>query len=104
MNEDDFAHISTDYLEVQHESLLPMWERMWMFSHFTDNWWLEELNGLQLMADCGFRIYEIEEGYIFGIDGAGCDFYEAHWIPLYNARGLRWHSPYSPALKGNPEA
>lgn len=26
-----------------------------------------------------------------GIDGAGYDFYEAHWIPLYEARGLHWH-------------
>ena len=44
------------------------------------------------MADCGFRIYEQEDyGYIFGIDGAGYDFYEAHWIPLYKARGLKWH-------------
>ena len=23
------------------------------------------------------------------IDGAGYDFYEAHWIPLYNKRGLK---------------
>lgn len=45
------------------------------------------------MADCGFRIYESDDfgGYIFGIDGAGYDFYDAHWIPLYKARGLRWH-------------
>lgn len=27
-----------------------------------------------------------------GIDGAGYDFYEAHWEPLYKARGLHWHS------------
>lgn len=26
-----------------------------------------------------------------GIDGAGYNFYEAHWLPLYNARGLQWH-------------
>lgn len=44
------------------------------------------------MADCGFRIYEQEDyGYIFGIDGAGYDFYDEHWCPLYKARGLRWH-------------
>lgn len=22
---------------------------------------------------------------------SGYDFYEAHWIPLYEARGLKWH-------------
>ena len=30
-------------------------------------------------------------GYIFGIDGAGYDFYEDHWIPLYKERGIQWH-------------
>lgn len=70
---------------------LPMWGTMWAFGDSCDNWWLEN-GGLQLMADCGFRIYEQEDyGYIFGIDGAGYDFYESHWIPLYKARGLHWH-------------
>ena len=37
-------------------------------------------------------MYESGEfGYFFGIDGAGYDFYECHWIPLYKARGLQWH-------------
>ena len=36
--------------------------------------------------------YESEDyQYIFGINGAGYDFYEQHWIPLYDARGLHWH-------------
>lgn len=70
---------------------LPMWGTMWAFGDSCDDWWLEN-GGLQLMADCGFRIYEQEDyGYIFGIDGAGYDFYESHWIPLYKARGLHWH-------------
>ena len=43
------------------------------------------------MANCGFRIYEIDEGIIFGIDGAGYSFYDEDWIPLYKARGLQWH-------------
>lgn len=30
-------------------------------------------------------------GYLIGIDGAGYDFYKAHWLPLYKARGLHWH-------------
>ena len=46
------------------------------------------------MSECGFRIFESEEfGYFFGIDGAGYDFYEQHWLPLYKARGLKWHDP-----------
>lgn len=77
--------------EVQHDEFLPMWGTMWAFGDSIDNWWLED-GGLQIMADCGFRIYEQEDyDYIFGIDGAGYSFYEEHWIPLYKARGLKWH-------------
>jgi hypothetical protein len=71
---------------------IPMWGAMWSFNSSADNWWLDDSNNLQKMADCGFRIYRQEDfEYIFGIDGGGYDFYEAHWIPLYKARGLQWH-------------
>jgi hypothetical protein len=81
-----------DEIEVQRDGFLPMWGTLWAFSDGCDNYWIEELGGLQAMANCGFRIYEQEDyTYIFGIDGAGYDFYEAHWIPLYKARGLKWH-------------
>ena len=88
------VEISQDDFEVQNDGFLPMWGTMWTFGDGCDNWWLEEKAGLQAMADCGFRIYESEDfEYIFGIDGAGYDFYEAHWVPLYRARGLQWHDP-----------
>lgn len=78
--------------DVQHDDFLPMWGTLWAFGDSVDNWWLEELDGLQAMADCGFRIYEQEDyEYVFGIDGAGYDFYDERWIPLYKARGLKWH-------------
>lgn len=76
--------------EVQKDSYFPMWGTMWSFGNSIDNYWLE--NHIQEMSNCGFRIYEHEEyGYFFGIDGCGYDFYGAHWIPLYKARGLQWH-------------
>ena len=79
-------------LEVQRDDFLPMWGTLWSFNDSCDNYWLEECGGLQMMANCGFRVYEQEDyTYIFGIDGAGYDFYEEHWLPLYEARGLRWH-------------
>jgi hypothetical protein len=79
-------------MEVEYDGILPIWGTMWSFGDSADDYWLEELDGIKLMSQCGFRIYEHEEfGYFFGIDGAGYDFYEAHWIPLYKARGLRWH-------------
>lgn len=71
---------------------LPMWGTMWSFGDRLDDWWLEEKGGIEAMSRCGFRIYESDEhGFFFGIDGAGYDFYEAHWIPLYKERGLQWH-------------
>ena len=87
--------VYADDFEVEHDGSLPMWGTMWAFGDTIDNDWLDGTyceSGLQTMADCGFRIYTQEDyGYIFGIDGAGYDFYEDHWIPLYKARGLHWH-------------
>lgn len=83
----------TPPMEEERDSFFPMWGTMWSFGDSADHWWLEEEGNLQKMADCGFRIYEQKDyGYIFGIDGAGYDFYEAHWIPLYKACGFKWHS------------
>lgn len=80
--------------EVDYYDQLPMWGTIWSFGDSLDNYWLEEKGGIALMSQCGFRIFRSEKfGYFFGIDGAGYDFYEAHWIPLYNERGLRWHDP-----------
>lgn len=71
---------------------LPMNWMMWSFNDPVDTLWLEKCDGLRKMAECGFRVYKNDEfGYFFGIDGCGYSFYEAHWIPLYKARGLRWH-------------
>lgn len=86
--------IYTSDVYVERDDFFPMWGTMWQFGDGIDEWWLEE--NLQTMADCGFRIYEHTGedawGYFFGIDGAGYDFYEEHWIPLYKARGLHWHN------------
>ena len=72
------------------DDVLPMWGWMWQMTDMTDREWIE--NNIDTLKDCGFRIYESEDfGYLIGIDGAGYDFYEEHWIPLYKARGLKWH-------------
>ena len=79
-------------MEIELNSFLPMWGTLWNFADGCNNNWLEKQDGIQKMSECGFRIYEHEEwGYFFGIDGAGYDFYENHWIPLYKIRGLKWH-------------
>lgn len=58
----------------------------------------------QALAEAGveFRIYEQEDfEYIFGIDGCGYDFYEAHWIPLYEKRGFHWDDETVKEMKEN---
>ena len=68
----------------------PMWGTMWSFKDSCDTQWL--IDNSDKMAELGFSIYDTPYGYFFGIDGAGYDFFFQHWIPLYKARGLRWHS------------
>ena len=81
-----------DDIEVKNDSRLPMWGTMWSFKNPCDEYWMESYDGIKKMSECGFRVYRNEDwGYFFGIDGAGYDFYDAHWIPAYKARGLRWH-------------
>lgn len=69
---------------------LPMWGTMWTFDTNLDDEWIT--SNLETVSDLGIWVYESEElGVLIGIDGAGYDFYESHWIPLYKARGLQWH-------------
>lgn len=71
---------------------LPMWGTMWTFGESLDEDWVRSHGGLAAMRECGFWVYDDEDlGIFFGINGAGYDFYEQHWIPLYKARGLKWH-------------
>lgn len=92
VNEDEDVEVSIHDLNREDDDYLPMWGTMWTFGSTMEDYWIEEQGGLEVMADCGFRIYETDElGYLFGIDGAGYSFYEDHWIPLYKARGLKWH-------------
>ena len=74
----------------EYDDFLPMWSTMWTFGESLDEDWARE--NIEIMQNCGFRVYENDDfGIIFGIDGAGYNFYENHWIPLYKARGLKWH-------------
>lgn len=94
MDNGDLAACHDGDMDVERDDLLPMWGTMWSFGDSCDDGWLEIDDGIALMSRCGFRVYESEEfGYFFGIDGAGYSFYDEHWIPLYKARGLKWHDP-----------
>lgn len=87
--------INESDLSVQHDNDLPIWGKMWAFGNQIDNDWLSGVfdpDALRKTASCGFRIFEQDDfGYLLGIDGAGYDFYEAHWNTSYDARGLHRH-------------
>lgn len=85
------VYAAEDDFELDNDTFFPMWNTMWSFYDSADEWWMEH-GGIEALSKCGFRVYESEEfGYFFGIDGCGYDFKEAHFIPLYKERGLRWH-------------
>lgn len=88
-NGDVFEKIAGD--EPEYGSYgLPSWGYMWTFDDWTDREWA--LNNLEAMAACGFIVYKSDHlGIVFGVDGGGYDFYDEHWMPLYKARGLKWH-------------
>lgn len=93
LSDGSFFSLDNDEFEVIRYDSLPIWATLWSFGDSLDIDWLESGNGISVMSECGFRIFFHDDfGYFFGIDGAGYDFYEAHWIPLYLARGLQWHS------------
>lgn len=89
-NEEELGVVDIGDVSFNGDELLPMWGWMWTLENIDEEWVRENL---YKVSECGFRVYEDNEtGDIYlGIDGAGYDFYEQHWLPLYEARGLQWH-------------
>jgi len=82
------------------------WPAMWG-THWCPNGWDQDWfrDNAKAVAACGFVVYESDEtGILLGIDGAGYDFYEAHWLPLYRLRGLKWHDTEAEAEKKEAHA
>ena len=90
-NDDNDVVLDYEDIYLEHDEILPMWGWMWTFGDGSDEAWARE--NLKEVSECGFRIFEDEtDGTLYiGIDGCGYNFYNAHWIPLYKARGLKWH-------------
>lgn len=85
--------LEDDYFDLCNSSgvPLPIWSTLWTFGESSDEEFFRD--NIKLMSDCGFLVYdsEIFDSLVFGINGAGYSFFDSHWIPLYNARGLKWH-------------
>ncbi|QNR70466.1 hypothetical protein IAQ67_28565 (plasmid) [Paenibacillus peoriae] len=89
--------------EFQNTYGFPMWGTMWTFGDSLDEDWVTNRGGADIMRECGFWVYSSDElGVFFGIDGAGYDFYEGHWVPLYKARGLKWHAEEGQPVRNEP--
>jgi hypothetical protein len=48
-------------------------------------------SGWQEVRGTGIYAIEFDDEFLLGIDGAGYDFYSAHWSRLYDALGYSWH-------------
>jgi len=71
--------------------IIPAWGWVFMPLDPIDQRWFEH-NAQEVYEKTGVIVYYAPDiGIYLGIDGAGYDFYECHWLPLYRLRELRWH-------------
>lgn len=98
---DYYDTVAIDDVEIQYESMFPMWGTLWSFGDVLDEEWARY--NIDEISKAGFRVFEDSyDGTIYlGIDGAGYDFYKHHWEPLYDARGLKWHSEVREPVKAS---
>ncbi len=69
---------------------VPMWGTWWIPRDSVNIRWIEEHR--EETMDCGFTlVYHEDELFALGVDGAGYSFLDAHFAPLYDAQGLKWH-------------
>lgn len=80
---------------------MPMWNTWWSIE---DSWLYDTIAENEFeIADLGFTIIHYDgELWGIGIDGAGYDFYSAHWCPLYDFLGFKWHDVYKCPECGEP--
>jgi antitoxin component YwqK of YwqJK toxin-antitoxin module len=79
-NEDPSA-----FCEAQDEAREIMWGTLFQCSEFDGKMIIEALKALGMLNGSSLRVVSSEayEGYLIGVNGAGFDFFEAFWIPLY---------------------
>ncbi len=74
--------------EQESRGFLPMYGRMWLVESSDEYLQNKILKNLKKLSDLGIRIYRREndqgDEIWLGVEGAGFDFYEAIWIPMFN--------------------
>lgn len=88
-----------EYSDDDEHGAFPMWGTLWKCSIWVEN---KLHNDVTIASEAGFRVYEVNDDLYLGVDGAGYDFYSAHWAPLY--RFLFGDSPVKDGdkLPGDP--
>lgn len=64
-----------------------------LYDEYVDEEMAGELNVLDKDGSpTAVYIYELDDEYIIGVNGAGWDFYDGVWNKLYDVADLHWHS------------
>ena len=70
---------------------IPAWATVFVPKEWIDAEWIKR-HAKEIYEKTGFIVYDTDElGVYLGVNGAGYDFFDAHWIKLYRLRGLKWH-------------
>jgi len=92
MTENEIEEAKNELMDRQREI---MWSTLFEAKDNTIKDWILE-NYEKIITEAGFTIIDLskenegeyETGIFLGVNGAGYDFYEAHWIPLYKIFGV----------------
>ena len=92
MTENEIDEAKNELMDQQREI---MWSTLFEAKDNTIKDWILE-NSDKIINEAGFTIIDLsrenegeyETGVFLGVNGAGYDFYEAHWIPLYKIFGV----------------
>jgi len=92
MTENEIDEAKNELMDQQREI---MWSTLFEAKNNSIKDWILE-NYEKIISEAGFTIIDLsrenegeyETGVFLGVNGAGYDFYEAHWIPLYKIFGV----------------
>ena len=92
MTENEIDEAKNELMDQQREI---MWSTLFEAKDNTIKDWILE-NSDKIISEAGFTIIDLsrenegeyQTGVFLGVNGAGYDFYEAHWIPLYKIFGV----------------
>ena len=82
---DDYESFE-ELMQESKDGNYPMWNTIWGIQANRSDYYLENVDRLK---EIGIGLLEFKEDYYLFIAGAGYDFYDAHWIPLFT-KFFKW--------------